>query len=375
MLRASRDVRGAGGLVRPAATVDPAPASTAIPEQHEASALPDVSRIPDAGAPDLAAIGSGSSTVGTKESAESAVRPEVSVYGQLVTVAQGIIDAAKESRSPAEAEIIRALRDVRRLLAQDDRLLTETVRQRHGDGTWARRGANTAVLAVRLGMEIDYDERRCLAVGLCGLMHDLGMLRVPDEVLESPHLTPAQLELLRQHPLESQKIVAGFGPSFAWIGKIVVQVHERFDGSGYPCGLQGQDIHEMARILGLVDTYEAMAHPRADRGARVTYHALKEIIDLRNTLFERRLIKALIQIVSIFPLGSLVKLNSGDLGRVIGTSRTHPTRPVVEVVMDSRGRRLEPPRELNLEQEPMLYIVDPAIEEQTLGASGGQRAE
>jgi HD-GYP domain-containing protein (c-di-GMP phosphodiesterase class II) len=151
-----------------------------------------------------------------------------------------------------------------------------------------------------------------------------------------------------------------------WIGKIVVQVHERRDGSGYPQGLQGDEIHEVARILGLVDTYLGMAQPRADRPALVTYNALMEIIDLRRAYFGSKLIKVLINVVSIFPLGSLVKLNNGEIGRVVGISRLHPTRPLVEVTLGPRGKPLEPPRCVNLEDEPMLYIVDPAIEEGVL---------
>ena len=112
-----------------------------------------------------------------------------------------------------------------------------------------------------------------------------------------------------------------------------------------------------------------MAQPRADRQARVVYNALKEIIDQRNSLFERSLIKALIDIVSIFPLGSLVKLNNGEIGRVVGTSRLHPTRPTVDILVDPRGRRLPEARLLNLQDEPMLYIVDPAIEEGVLTRS------
>ena len=100
--------------------------------------------------------------------------------------------------------------------------------------------------------------------------------------------------------------------------------------------------------------------------ARVTYHVLKEIIDLRNSHFDRKLIKALINIVSIFSLGSLVKLNNGEVGRVIRTSRMHPTRPTVEVLLDPQAQKVNPPRRVDLEDEPMLYIVDPAIDEAVL---------
>ena len=197
-------------------------------------------------------------------------------------------------------------------------------------------------------------------------MHDIGMLSIPEEVLNERRFNPEQLALLQRQPEESQRMVQSFGKAFHWIGKVVVQTHERQDGSGYPRGLKGEEIHEFARIIGLVDTYEAMAHPRADREARVVYNALKEIIDLRDSPFDPTLIKALIYIVSIFPVGSLVKLNNGEIGRVVGTSRLHPTRPTVDILLDPGGRKLSDLRQMNLGDEPMLYIVDPAIEEGVL---------
>jgi HD-GYP domain-containing protein (c-di-GMP phosphodiesterase class II) len=251
-------------------------------------------------------------------------------------------------------------------LEGSESLLSETVRQRRHDESVPARSANTAILALRLGLELGYEKRRATALGLCALMHDVGMLMIPPEITGSSRLTGEQLSMLRTHPTRSREIVEGFGESFKWIGSIVVQVHERFDGSGYPRRLKGEQIHEFARILGLADTYEAMAHPRADRKALVIYEALKEIVDMDNSLFDRRLVKSLLDIVSIFPLGSLVKLNSGEIGRVVGTSKQHPTRPCLEVLVDSRGKRLTEMREYRLEEEPMLYIVDPGVEESVL---------
>ena len=300
----------------------------------------------------------------TKTAAEE--NPAGAVYDTLAQAAASIFAAAEADATPEAPTVVAAVRAALDSLETGDQLLTETVRRRAEADSWSRRSANVAIMAMRLGRAVGFDERRNLALGLCGLMHDLGMLTVPEEVLSANRLSPEQLKLLRQHPAESQRIVRTFGKAFDWIGKVVVQVHERHDGTGYPKGLAGEDIHEFARIIGLVDTYEAMAQPRADRQARVVYNALKEIIDQRNSLFERSLIKALIDIVSIFPLGSLVKLNDGEIGRVVATSRLHPTRPTVDVLIDPPGRRLPEARLLSLQDEPMLYIVDPAIEEGVL---------
>jgi HD-GYP domain-containing protein (c-di-GMP phosphodiesterase class II) len=348
MLRSSKQVRS----VRPTDTSAEVRIAPAVKEP-EADAVPQ----------DLTAAAVEESVV----SSDHAAAADSEVYEEFVEIAGQVHAAAVAGTVPAEGEVIRILRQAVTNLGASEGLLADAMRRREEARDTPHRMVHEAILAMRLGLEMNYDERRWLAVGLCALMHDLGMIKVPKEVVESNgKLNDKQLKQLHQHPIDSQRIVESFGPAFAWIGKIAVQAHERQNGSGYPRGVRGGQIHEIARIIGVVDTYFAMAQPRADRPALVTYSALKEIIDLRRSSFDPRLIKALIHVVSIFPLGSLVKLNNGEIGRVIGTSRLHPTRPLVELLLNPRGKHYDPPRPMNLEEEPMLYIVDPAIEEGVL---------
>ncbi len=369
MLRSAQQVRGAPAAA-PAAKIQPAPP---VAEAPPASAPPVESGPLFSGMPaaaEAAAPAPPATASAPWLAAEAAPQVEeetiVQCYAGLVAAAQQIFDAAAENRPLEVDPLVGSIKGVLKSFKNGDQLLTEAVRQRSAGQSWAQRAANGAVLSMRLGFEIDYDERHNLGLGLCALMHDVGMLKVPEEILKSSKLTPQQLETLRNHPNESKKIAEGFGKDLAWIGAIVVQVHERYDGSGYPKKLKGEEIHEFARIIGLADTYEAMAHPRADRAARVVYIALNEIIDMRNKFFDPQLIKALIRIVSIFPLGSLVKLNNGAIGRVVGANRLYPTRPLVEILLDPRGKRLSSSYLLNLSEEPMLNITDPAIEESVL---------
>jgi HD-GYP domain-containing protein (c-di-GMP phosphodiesterase class II) len=295
-----------------------------------------------------------------------ALIPDSEIYTSVVQAARHVFEQA-ETKSPVNAEMLtQAFTNVLRSFAKSDQLLTEAVRRRTNNTERSQRVANAALMAIRLGLEIDYDEKHCLGLGLCALMHDIGMLTIPDEVLDSPKLTTEQLQLLRNHPHESKGMVERFGANFAWIGQVVVQIHERHDGSGYPDQLRGDDIHEFARIIGLSDMYEALGHPRSDRKAHVIYSALTTIIDTRNKHFDPRLIKSLINIVSIFPLGSLVKLNNNTIGRVVGANKLYPTRPLVEIRLDHRGKKMNEPQLIYLEEEPMLYIVDPAIDESVL---------
>jgi len=364
-------------------TSTPAPAP-APPIDAGEPLLPPVADAQDSAVEDAAT--SSASTVEAKDSATSSVAdtadsaattdqsqnksieeiPPREAYRLLVEAAGHVFEQAEKEEQLDSDRLIPALNHVLHLFAIDDALLTEGIRQRTTDTPRAQRVANTVLLAIRLGLEIEYDETQSLALGLCTLTHDIGMLTIPEEVLDSPKLTSEQLTLLRNHPVQSQEMVKHFGSEYEWISEIVVQVHERHDGSGYPAGLKGEDIHEFARIIGLGDMYEALGHPRSDRKAHVIYSALTTIIDTRNKHFDPRLIKALINIVSIFPLGSLVKLNNNQIGRVVGANKLYPTRPLVEVLLDHRGKRVKEAMLVHLEEEPMLYIVDPAMDESVL---------
>ena len=293
------------------------------------------------------------------------------LYNRLVEAARCIYDAVSNEKRPDSATLIDSLNAAIASLRENDSLLTESVKQRDTERTMAVQSAQVTALSLRLGLEIGLDDRRCVALGLCSLTHEIGMLALPEDMLSSTtKLTDEQFQLLRNHPRESQRMVEQFGSEFSWMGRVVVQVHERHDGTGYPEGLAGEEIHELARIIGLADTYVAMATPRADREAKVTFNALNEIMDVNSTCFDQANTKALIRVVSIFPLGSLVKLNNGAIGRVVGTNRLYPTSPLMEMLIDPRGTHLDPPVMIDLVTEPLVSIVDPAIKESVLTVGG-----
>ena len=222
MLRSSQDLRG--GRSRTAVLEIPRASPRVDPDEPMMAAVAAVAAVPQLPLVDLAPA------VGVAGASE--IDGAAAIYESLVEATDEILEAAAEGRAPNGPLVVAAVRGAVDSLGVSDALLTETVRRRPASLSLARRSVNVAVMAVRLGREVEFDERRTLALGLCGLTHDLGMLKVPEEVLESRRLTSAQLQQLQQHPQDSERIVCAFGKAFEWVGKVVVQVHERRDGSG-----------------------------------------------------------------------------------------------------------------------------------------------
>jgi HD-GYP domain-containing protein (c-di-GMP phosphodiesterase class II) len=135
---------------------------------------------------------------------------------------------------------------------------------------------------------------------------------------------------------------------------------ERQDGSGYPQGLKGDQIHEHAKVVGLADVYESLTHKRSYQKIRVPLDAVKEIVTTNRHMFPTRILKGLIQGLSTFPVGSLVRLNSKEIVRVVATNPAFPMRPVVEIIAGPKGERLASPRRVDLAQNSLVYITESA---------------
>src|SRR5438105_1895600 len=142
----------------------------------------------------------------------------------------------------------------------------------------------------------------------------------------------------------------------------VLEHHEREQGQGYPQGLPGSAIHPHAKILGLVDTYTRLTSPRPPQARLLPHEAIREIVRSKHESFPSALIKALLSEISVFPPRTLVRLNTGEVGRVVGVNRNHPLRPKVEIISDSKGDRLPAPKLIDLSEAPFLYITTPLQE-------------
>lgn len=227
----------------------------------------------------------------------------------------------------------------------------------------AREAVHVCILAVKLALELGYTADELRQLSLAALFHDVGMARLPEELVEKKgRLNPLERASLARHPEEGVQIIWGLGPEYTWLADIVLQVHERVDGSGYPRALTGIEVQENAQIIGLADVYESLVHERPYRQRLSPVEALKEVLHRERTAFPDRILKALIQAMSPYPVGSLVRLNTGEMGRVVARNKARPLRPVVEVRVRG-GKEIEEPAVIDLSQSPLITVQDSVLEE------------
>lgn len=222
--------------------------------------------------------------------------------------------------------------------------------------------ARVAVLAMRVGANVGYDRRRLVEIGIAGCLIDVGLTQIPPAVLQRlDALSPEEQTQYRVHPRLGAEIVRRLGPPYEGLADMILQHHEREQGQGFPQGLTGETIRPEAKLLGLIDTYTGLTAPPSLRPGFRPHEAIREIVRAKHESFPPALIKALLSEISIFPPGTLVRLNTGEIGCVVGVNRSHPLRPRVEVY-DSKGRRLPTPKVIDLSEAPFLYVTGPVSE-------------
>ncbi|MCW9089678.1 MAG: HD-GYP domain-containing protein [Gammaproteobacteria bacterium] len=209
---------------------------------------------------------------------------------------------------------------------------------------------NVCVLSVLFGRHLGLSEVELKILGLGALLHDIGKMRVPAGILnKNGRLTPEEELMMRQHPLLGDRMLATRRGVPGQIREIVRSHHERVDGSGYPQGLEGDELGLMPMIVSIVDVYDAMTSDRAYHERISPHEALNMMYSWAATHFREELLEAFIRCLGIYPVGSLVELSSGEVALVLTVNRVHHLLPQVLLLLNRDKHPYDIPKLLNLE--------------------------
>lgn len=191
--------------------------------------------------------------------------------------------------------------------------------------------------------------------GLAGLVHDIGKAHIPIEILNKPgSLDPAEFDTVKRHPEHGYHALSK-GEVSAQVREACLFHHERMDGRGYPEARHGQDIPLLARMTAVCDVYDAVTSQRSYKSAWDPADALSRMISWQGH-FDPKILASFIEVVGIYPIGSLVRLKSGLLAVVVEQNKQHYTKPMVKAFYDSVARRTVPVALLDLASDDDAII-------------------
>jgi HD-GYP domain-containing protein (c-di-GMP phosphodiesterase class II) len=219
---------------------------------------------------------------------------------------------------------------------------------------------NVSIVAMIIGRELRMNEPSLKNLGLAALLHDVGMVRIEKSIYnQNRTLSDEEWAEIKRHPIFGYEILSGNEDFNEEVLLGVKQHHERMNGKGYPDGLSGDNIHLFGKIIAVSDVYDACISSRKHRRRMTAYEALKNLLG-ESALFDLRILKALVSSMAIYPIGSYIRLNTGEVAKVIGINHGYPFRPEIRIYLDRSHNKLEKPIRINLADEEYMqtYIQE-----------------
>ncbi|WP_068773477.1 HD-GYP domain-containing protein [Paenibacillus sp. FJAT-26967] len=217
---------------------------------------------------------------------------------------------------------------------------------------------NVCMYATMLGMSHGYGKDELMTLGLGALLHDIGKTQIPDEILCKPtQLSDSEFTEMQNHTVYGYRILKEEPNIPLLSAHCAFQHHERMNGSGYPRGIKGDEIHPYAKWIAMVDSYDALTTHRVYRPALLPHEALEVIMGGANTLYDPDMVNLFRDKVAIYPLGVTVSLCTGEIGVVVDLNASMPQRPVIRIIENQRREPLKVPYEVDLSKQLSIMIT------------------
>ncbi|MBN2038041.1 MAG: HD domain-containing protein [Chitinispirillaceae bacterium] len=234
-------------------------------------------------------------------------------------------------------------------------MLLEVARPSYNGDPLVCHSLNTAFLSCAVGCQIDLSVKEITELGVAALLHDIGMTKIdPAYYAHGRSLSKAEQKKVEMHPMAGYTFFENLRSDFPWLLSVILEEHKRENDQGYGETLGGE-LHTFSRIVGICDSFEALTHQRPFRKPFHPSDAMKAIIADKEVLYSKPILRAFIEALGIYPVGSMVKLNNNMTGRVLRTIPGAPLRPVVSTIEEN-----EPdiePLVIDLSKDTNIYIV------------------
>ncbi|WEK55297.1 MAG: HD-GYP domain-containing protein [Candidatus Cohnella colombiensis] len=216
---------------------------------------------------------------------------------------------------------------------------------------------NVCIYSTLLGMAYGYNHDQLNTLGLGAMLHDIGKTQISMQVLLKPdQLSEYEFEEMKRHTERGYYLLKDEPNIPLLAAHCAYQHHERLDGSGYPRGLKGDEIHEYAKWIGIIDSYDAMTSQRIYRRAMLPHEAAEVLYTGSGTLYDTSMLQLFRDRIAIYPIGITVQLNTGQSAVVVDINSSVMHRPIVRVLTDEEGNELSAPYDMDLSKQLNVLI-------------------
>lgn len=271
------------------------------------------------------------------------------IYGEAIASVQTMLVDARLGRDLEMAKIQPAVAAIIASVSRNPDAMISLIKVKQANKYTFQHSIAVSALLINFARGLKLDKEVVEQIGLGGLMHDIGKIKIPEYILNKPgRLTASELAIMETHVQHGCEMLENTPGISGIVMDIVAQHHERFDGSGYPHRLKAAALSPYGQMAAIVDVYDAMTSDRIYHLSKEPTEALQALMERGGRYFDPELVQRFIRGIGIYPVGSLVKLESGLLAVVVEQHHEDLLHPKIRVIFSTKTEKFIPPKEVDL---------------------------
>ena len=258
----------------------------------------------------------------------------------------------------SSSEITQKIKEIIKIIKSNRDMVLSFIGMKHDvENYFLTHAVNTTIMALAIGDFLKFPPHRLIELGIATFLHEIGMLKLPHALCFSKKVFSAEeKKKMSAHTILGYKILKGMNFSEN-VALCALEHHERKDGSGYPSHQKGEAIFLYARIISVVCSYEAMIKKRPYKTNKIPQQSILELLIKNKTVYDDNILKAFVQCISLYPLGSYVLMNNNAIGIVFRTTPGKPKYPYVKLIRDPNRNKINEQVVIETSQEKKVVIT------------------
>lgn len=296
----------------------------------------------------------------------------VEVYNNAIDIVQGAFAEVRAGRIPKTENVAGIVNEITDHVLEDHNAMIGLTMIKNYDDYLFNHSVNVGILSVSIGKTMGCSKEKLFALGIGGFLHDIGKTGVTEDIIRKPGgLSSEEWEKVKLHPVMGSKIIERMENINKIVPQIVFEHHIRYDHSGYPT--KDGELNPLSTIITIADAYDALTTLRVYQKPYPPASAIKIMQNLSGRHFDPDTLKIFVNMFGVYPVGTMVRLCTNEVGIVIKVEQKYPDKPVVKLIFDSNGIKIDKPFDVDLTKDArgnglqIVSPVDPIIKDIDVG--------
>lgn len=284
---------------------------------------------------------------------------EEKLYKEAHTTIRKVFALVRDNKEVDFSIVKKTVNEIIQMIISNETVMMQITGVRDIDNYTFLHCVDVCIYSVIIGKKLGYSKEQLINLGMGAILHDIGKCKIPLEILQKPDkLTDKEFSTMKLHTVFGCEIIKSAYGLSSKIGNIAFQHHEKWDGSGYPIGIKSEIIDPFSRIVTIADIYDALTADRVYKNKVLPHIAAEYIKNNSAKLFDPYLVELFLTTIAVYTEGTIVLLNTGEVGSVLSTGRTSCTKQKINIIANKAGPPVLKPYTIDLEKSPDVEIVE-----------------